>query len=319
MRICSFIPSATEIVYLLGLQDQLHGVTHECDYPPDAKNKPHVVRSVFEDWDHEPTSGEISETIGRRLQEGLGIYEIDLETLQAAEPDLLLTQAICEVCAVSSRQVAECSLGLSKQPQVISLDPQYIGDVLDDIRRVAKATNTHDRGDQVVASLQARIDKVVKEAAQTTERPRVLHLEWSDPLMCGGHWVPEMVEMAGGINCFGDKETGSYRLDWDDVVGSQPDVVVLMLCGYNVKRGLQDLPILQARPGWGDLPAVKNQKVFVMDGSAYTSRSGPRLVTGLEILAEILHPEQFSGYIPPNGAAKLYGEVVKVDYLQSKA
>jgi iron complex transport system substrate-binding protein len=311
VRICSFIPSATEIVYLLGLQDQLHGVTHECDYPPDAKNKPHVVRSVFEDWDHEPTSGEISETIGKRLQEGLGIYQIDLETLQAAEPDLLLTQAICEVCAVSSRQVAECSLGLPKQPQVISLDPQYLGDVLEDIRRVSEATNTRSRGDEVVAALQARIEKVVKRAAQTTERPKVLHLEWSEPLMCGGHWVPEMVEMAGGINCFGDKETGSYRLDWDDVVASQPDVVVLMLCGYTVKRGLQDLPLLQAKPGWEDLPAVKHQRVFVMDGSAYTSRSGPRLVTGLEILAEILHPEEFSGLIPPEGAARLYGQLVK--------
>jgi iron complex transport system substrate-binding protein len=230
---------------------------------------------------------------------------VDLEVVQAAEPDLLLSQAICEVCAISSRQVTECSLRLAKTPQILSLDPQYIGDVLTDIRRVAAATGTAARGDEIVAGLQARIDAVTARAAQATTHPRVLHLEWAEPVMCGGHWVPEMIDMAGGVNCFGNKETGSFRLDWEAVVESQPEMIILMLCGYTVQRSLEDLPILAAQPGWNDLPAVRHNQIFAIDASAYTSRSGPRLVQGLEIIAEILHPELFSGCIPADGAARV--------------
>jgi iron complex transport system substrate-binding protein len=177
--------------------------------------------------------------------------------------------------------------------------------VLTDIRRVAAATGTTARGDEIVAGLQVRIDAVTARAAQAARRPRVLHLEWAEPVMCGGHWVPEMIDMAGGVNCFGDKETGSFRLDWEAVVESQPQMIILMLCGYTVQRALEDLPILAAKPGWDDLPAVRQQQIFVVDASAYTSRSGPRLVQGLEIIAEILHPELFSGYIPADGAARV--------------
>lgn len=305
MRICSFLPSATEIVYALGLQDHLYGVSFECDYPAEARQKPKVVRSLFENIDPPPSSGAISQIIGERLKAGLGIYDVDLETLRSAEPDLLISQAICEVCAVSSQQVEACSLQLPKTPEIISLDPQYIGDVLNDIRRVAAATGTEARGEEIVADLQARIDAVAARATQATHRPRVLHLEWAEPVMCGGHWVPEMIELAGGINCFGDKERGSYRLEWDDVVVSQPDIVILMLCGYNTQRAIEDLPILAAKPGWDSLPAVRHGQVFAMDAGAYTSRSGPRLVQGLEIIAEILHPELFSGMIPTDGAVRV--------------
>jgi iron complex transport system substrate-binding protein len=235
----------------------------------------------------------------------LGIYEVDQEALQTAEPDLLLSQAICEVCAISSRQVMEGSLRLAKTPQILSLDPQYVSDVLNDIRRVAAATGTAARGEEIVAGLQVRIDAVRARAAQATTHPRVLHLEWAEPVMCGGHWVPEMIDMAGGINCFGDKETGSFRLDWEAVVASQPEIIILMLCGYTVQRALEDLPILVAKPGWGDLPAVRHNQIFAIDAGAYTSRSGPRLVQGLEIIAEILHPELCSGYIPADGAARV--------------
>lgn len=311
MRICSFLPSATEIVYALGLQDQLYGVTFECDYPAEARQKPKVVRSLFEHLDPPPSSGEISQIIGQRLQQGLGIYEVDEAVVQAAEPDLLLSQAICEVCAISSSQVTACSLRLEKTPQILSLDPQYVRDVLGDIRRVAAVTGTSARGEAIVAALQARIDAVVARAAQASMRPRVLHFEWAEPVMCGGHWVPEMIDMAGGINCFGDKETGSYRLDWEAVVESQPEIVILMLCGYTVQRALEDLPILAAKPGWEDLPAVRRGQVFAVDAGAYTSRSGPRLVQGLEIIAEILNPELFSGYIPADGAARLDGTLAR--------
>ena len=191
------------------------------------------------------------------------------------------------------------------------MDPQYLGDVLEDIRRVARATGSEAAAERVVSRLQDRIDWVVEKASTTTARPRVLHLEWADPPMCGGHWVPEMVEMAGGTNCFGDKETGSFRLEWADVVASKPEVIILMPCGFGVKRALQDLPMLAQQEGWATLPAVKNNRVYVIDASAYTSRSGPRLIKGLEIIAEMVHPELFSGLIPEAGAARAYGKLVR--------
>ncbi len=193
----------------------------------------------------------------------------------------------------------------------MSLDPQYVADVLEDIRRVGRAAGVEDRADSVTARMQARIDAVVEKAAQATERPKALHLEWVDPPMCGGHWVPEMVELAGGVNCFGDKEKGSFPLEWGQVVESQPDVIVLLPCGFDVRRGLQDVPLLVKKEGWADLPAVRNNRVYVMDASAYASRSGPRLVTGLEIMAEMLHPELFQGLVPEAGAVRLYGDLVE--------
>ena len=198
---------------------------------------------------------------------------------------------------------------MPKQPEVMSLDPQYLGDILEDIRRIGRATGEEEAAMSITARLQERIDAVGERAAQATSKPKVLHLEWVDPLLCGGHWVPEMVELAGGINCFGDKETGSFRIEWPDIVASQPDVIVFMPCGFEVKRGLEDVPTVKALEGWNSLPAVQDNRVYVVDASAYTSRSGPRLVTGLEIMAEILHPELFSGLIPEAGAARLYGNI----------
>ena len=198
---------------------------------------------------------------------------------------------------------------MPKQPEVMSLDPQYLGDILEDIRRIGRATGAEEAATSITARLQERIDAVGERAAQATSKPKVLHLEWVDPLLCGGHWVPEMVELAGGINCFGDKETGSFRIEWPDIVASQPDVIVFMPCGFEVKRGLEDVPTVKALEGWNSLPAVQDNRVYVVDASAYTSRSGPRLVTGLEIMAEILHPELFAGLIPEAGAARLYGNI----------
>lgn len=201
---------------------------------------------------------------------------------------------------------------MAKQPEVISLDPQYLGDILEDIRRVGRATGAEETAETITSRLQERIDAVAERASRASSKPRVLHLEWVDPLMCGGHWVPEMVELAGGVNCFGDKDTGSFRMEWSDVVASQPDVIVFMPCGFEVKRGLEDVPIVAALEGWDSLPAVENNRVYVVDASAYTSRSGPRLITGLEIMAEMMHPELFSGSIPEAGAARLYGSLASV-------
>ena len=195
---------------------------------------------------------------------------------------------------------------MTKQPEVLSLDPQYLGDVLEDVRRVGRATGAETIAEQVTTRMQERIDAVTQRAELADTRPRVLHLEWTDPLMCGGHWVPEMVELAGGSNCFGDKELGSFPLEWDEVVASQPEVIVVMPCGFEVPRGMEDIPLLTAKEGWQSLPAVQNDRVFVIDASNYTSRSGPRLVTGLEILGEMIHPELFSGMIPEAGARRIY-------------
>ena len=207
---------------------------------------------------------------------------------------------------MSSRQVAESTANMDKEPEVLSLDPQYLGDILEDVRRVGRATGSEDAAERVTARMQERIDAVTERSKLADSQPRVLHLEWTDPLMCGGHWVPEMVELAGGENCFGDKEMGSFPLEWDAVVESQPEVIVLMPCGFEVPRALEDVPLLTAKEGWNDLPAVRENRVFAIDASNYTSRSGPRLVTGLEILAEMIHPELFSGMVPEMGARRIY-------------
>ncbi len=176
---------------------------------------------------------------------------------------------------------------------------------------MAEATGTETLAEAIIARLQTRIDLVAQAVANAAYKPRVLHLEWTDPAMCGGHWVPEMVELAGGVNCFGDKETGSFPVEWTDVVASQPEIIIMMPCGFEVKRVLQDLPLLEAKEGWSSLPAVRDNRVFAIDASTYTSRSGPRLVSGLEIMAEMIHPELFSGMIPEGGAKRIIGKLIK--------
>ena len=194
--------------------------------------------------------------------------------------------------------MAELSKKLPTEPQVISLDPTYIGDVLDDIRKVGVATDKSDLADNLADSLETRINTVREIALKSSNRPRVLQLEWPEPLLSGGHWVVEMVELAGGISVFGDKTQSSMRLDWDEIVASQPEVILLMPCGFDLDRAREDIPTLTSLRGWNSLPAVQQGRAYVLDASAYTSRLGPRLITGLEIMAELIHPELFSGMIP---------------------
>lgn len=194
--------------------------------------------------------------------------------------------------------MAELSKKLPTEPQVISLDPTYIGDVLDDIRKVGIATGKSDMADNLADSLETRINTVREIALKSSNRPRVLQLEWTEPLLSGGHWVVEMVELAGGISVFGDKTQSSMRLDWDEIVASQPEVILLMPCGFDLDRAREDIPTLTSLRGWDSLPAVQQGRAYVLDASAYTSRLGPRLITGLEIMAELIHPELFSGMIP---------------------
>ena len=191
------------------------------------------------------------------------------------------------------------------------MDPLHIGDVVEDLNRVGRATGTEAKAAEITAGLTARIEAITARAKDADNHHSVLHVEWADPVMCGGHWVPEMTELAGGTNSFGDKDTGTLKLDWDEVVTSQPEIIIMMPCGFDVKRALEDMPVMTAKPGWDTLPAVKNNRVYVVDAGAYTSRSGPRLVTGLEIMAEMIHPELFSGLIPESGALRLFGDLTK--------
>jgi len=202
-------------------------------------------------------------------------------------------------------------VGLAKEPEVLSLDPLHIADVVEDLNRIGRATGTEAKAAEITEGLTARIEAVAERAKDVDKQPSVLHVEWADPVMCGGHWVPEMVDLAGGTNSFGDKDTGTLKLDWDEVVASQPEVIIMMQCGFDVKRALEDMPIMTAKEGWASLPAVKNNRVYVIDAGAYTSRSGPRLVTGLEIMAEMIHPEIFSGMIPEAAALRLFGDLTK--------
>ena len=195
---------------------------------------------------------------------------------------------------------------LGQKPAILSLDPNSLEDVLSDIIRVGQATNAQEVAEGVVAKLRERVDAVKQKAALAGTRPRVACLEWIEPTLCAGHWVPEMVEQAGGEDCLGDKSKPSFRVDWKTVLDQHPDIVLVAPCGFDVKRGLQDVGLLAEKEGWGSLPAVQKGQVFVIDASAYISRSGPRLVDGLEMIAEIIHPELFSGMVPQGGVARLY-------------
>lgn len=293
MRIVSLLPSATEIVYLLGLGDQLTGVSHECDFPPAALGKRKIIRPAFKGSGL--SSQEIDLRVRASLERGEGIYRIDLKALQAADPDLILTQELCDVCAAPYQDVVEAATTLSRKPEILSLDPKSLGDVLKDVGRVGEATGRLREAEAVVSSLQGRIETIADRAAKATARPTVVCLEWLDPLMASGHWVPEMVALAGGREPLGDSGAPARRVKWEHILAAAPEILVLMPCGFGVDRVLEEVHLLTGRPGWDSLPAVQEKKVVAVNGHAYYSRPGPRLVDGLEILAHFVHPELFPG------------------------
>ena len=305
VRIVSLLPSATEIVYALNLQDDLHGVTYACDFPSAAADKPVVVTSRIQDA---TASGEIDQRVKDSIISDDGIYLLHLETLEEARPDLVLTQALCEVCAVPSQQVHQALDNLPHKPEVLSLDPHSLGDVVADVEAVGKAAGVEDRATKLAASLRERRDRVASLAATADTQPRVVCLEWLDPLMVGGHWVPEMVALAGGVDCFGKPGQPSFKVGWEQVLEAQPDVIIAMPCGFDVRRGLSEIKLLTENEGWNGLPTARNDSLFVVDANSYFSRSGPRLIDGLEMFAEILHPELFNGMVPVGGAFRVFGK-----------
>jgi iron complex transport system substrate-binding protein len=299
MRICSLFPAATEIAFALGLGDAVVGVTHECDYPPQAKKKPVVVTSVIDAA--RMTSGEIDRKVGEALQTGKGLYSIDEAAFIDSAPDLILTQGLCDVCALDYNEVVKAAAKLSRQPAILSLNPHGLADMLDDIRRVGVATERLIAAEALVQDLQRRIDRVAH--ARPAHRPRVVCLEWYEPLYAAGHWAPEMVELAGGEDMLGRQGEPSSKVEWRAVVAARPEVILLMPCGFDVRRTVKEATSLREREGWNDLPAVRTGKVFAVNGNAYFSRPGPRLIDGLEILAQLIRPEEIAWSLSPADAA----------------
>jgi iron complex transport system substrate-binding protein len=305
MRICSFLPSATEIVYILGLGDQLYGVTRSCDYPAEALSKPIVVRSILDE--EGLTSGDIDRIVKEHARIGQSVYHIAMDALRAADPDLILTQQLCDVCAVGYDDVLTQIKDLPKKPRVVSLNPTSLSDVLEDVLTVGEVTGTSDRAQATVSALQQHIDAVRQQAAKATTRPRVFCLEWMDPLFVSGHWMPEMVDIAGGIDGVGNHRTPSTQIAWETVRDYQPEVVILMPCGADIPKTLSELDEVQTLPGWADLPAVRRGRIYAVNAGAYFSRSGPRLVDGLELLAQIIQPELFPWTAPQDIALRVPG------------
>ena len=301
MRICSLLPGATEIAYLLGLGDQIVGVTHECDYPHEAKQKPVVVRSVIDS--SQLSCPEIDRRVGELLQAGRGLYSIDEAAFLASGPDVILTQGLCNVCALDYDDVVKAAQRLPRMPAILSLNPHSLSDVLEDISRVGAATGRETAAEALVQDLRRRIDAVgIREPEY---RPRVVCLEWFEPLYVAGHWVPELVTLAGGFDPLGRKGEPSFKIEWQSVLDAKPDVILLMPCGFDVRRAVKESTPLRNLNGWNDLPAVKTGNVYALNGSAYFSRPGPRLVNGLEILARIIRPEQAEWSAAPTEAAKI--------------
>ncbi len=302
MRIGSLLPGATEIAFLLGLERHIVGVTHECDYPPQAKHKPVVVRSRIDF--KRMTGREIDAKVAEILQAGKGLYTIDREAFVLAAPDIILTQGLCEVCALDYDEVVKAAALLPRPPKIISLNPRSLSDVLDDVTRVGAATGRDALAASIVKSLSGRIERIAHR--KPDYRPRVVCLEWFEPLYVAGHWVPEMVTLAGGHDVLGRIGEPSFKVEWSAVRQAKPDLLLLMPCGFDVRRTLKESTPLRNLDGWQELPAVKAGRVYAFNGSAYFSRPGPRLVNGLEILAHIIHPYRAGSSPSPTDAAQIH-------------
>jgi iron complex transport system substrate-binding protein len=287
MRLVSLLPSATEIIAELGLADSLVGVTHECDWPPSVQILPKVTRTLIP---VDATSREIDGLVRERLNHGRALYSLDDAVLESLHPDLIVTQALCDVCAVAEAEVREAACRLPGNPRVVNLEPESLTEVLASLKTVADAADVPEQGAAAVQRLQSRIHAVAERSCLIDARPRVVVLEWIDPPFSAGHWVPEIVELAGGHEVIGRPGEKSRPLGWDDVVAARPDVLLISCCGFSIDRTREDLPALQRQPGYSELPCVRNGRVFLLDGSAYLSRPGPRLVDSLEIIAHALHP-----------------------------
>jgi iron complex transport system substrate-binding protein len=296
MRIVSLVPHATELLYALGLEDEIVGVTHECDHPLQALSVRRVTRDVLPAG---LSAGEIDRAVRERTLEGQAIYELDADALAELAPDLIVTQALCPVCAVSYDEVAEVARELPSRPRVIALDPKTLGETLGDVRTIATATQRRREGVELIARTAGRIDRV-RLAVRGLPRPRVAALEWLDPVYVAGHWTPQMIELAGGEDVLGMAGEHSEVFSWEAVAAAKPDVVVLMPCGYDAPRAYEEAMEFAER-----LRELGASRLVAVNASAYFSRPGPRLVDGVELLGELLHPQQLAGAGPEGQSIEL--------------
>lgn len=289
MRIVSLIASATEILCALGLRPFLVGRSHECDYPADVKGLPVCTSPKFQT---DGSSYEIDQRVRAVLEESLSVYHVDAALLDQLAPSHIITQSQCEVCAVSLKDVeqAACEM-IRSHPTIVSLEPNCLADIWTDIERVGVELGIPNEAARLIASLRARIDSV--SATNFSARPKLAYVEWIDPLMAGGNWMPELIELAGGHNLFGTNGMHSPALKWSQFVEADPDVIVVAPCGFDIERTLGEMHWLTEKDGWADLRAVQSNRVFVADGNQYFNRPGPRVVESLEVLAEIMHPDLF--------------------------
>ena len=303
MKICSLLPSATEILFALGLGDQVVGVTHECTFPPEARRKPRVVHSVVEQ--DQLQSEEIDSMVLDHLRRKESLYRIDATLLNQLHPDLIVTQELCEVCAIDASDVVKSLGALSYRPRLLSLHPHTLAEALEDILVVGEATGRAQEAMRLVQRLKGRIERVGQLVADAPRKPRVFCLEWLKPLMASGHWVPEMVELAGGIEVLGRRGEPSRYVSWDEVIAAQPEMILLMPCGFPIARTRQELSVVTSLPGWDDLPAVRQHRVWLVNGPAYYNCSGPRLVDGVEVFAALIHPDRWQDPRPIGAAEPL--------------
>jgi iron complex transport system substrate-binding protein len=300
VRVVSLLPAATEIVAALGMLDHLVGVSHECDFPPPVNERPRVTRCAIHG--NALPSPDIDRWVKTELRRAGTLYTMDEALLRGLAPDVIITQRLCDVCAVGYGSVTSLAATLPGPPRVVNLEPQSFAEVFADVQRVGAALGVPDRAAQLVAQLEARAERVRARAA-AAQRRRCVLLEWIDPPFCSGHWGPELVALAGGADPVGRAGEDAAQVSWDEVRAASPEVLVIACCGFDVARTRRDLPILRAYPGFGELPAAQTGEVWVVDGSAYFSRPGPRLVDSLELLAPLIHPELWPDAPHPAGVA----------------
>ena len=287
-RIVSFLPSATEMVCALGLGEQLVGITHECDYPSEVAGKPVVVRNVLPI--ETMSQPEIDAAVAQIMREGLSLYQVDEELLVELAPDLILTQSLCQVCAPSGNEVAEALKLLPKKPEVLWLTPKSLADIADNLGELGQATSRVKEAQELVLAGRAKLENIAAVTGKLSYRPRVFCMEWLDPVYASGHWMPEMVEIAGGSDALASKGAESVRISWDNVLEWAPEVLVITPCGFNLEQVIAQAPRLLSYPGWSDLPAVRDGRVYAVDANSYFARPGPRVVEGTELLAYLIHP-----------------------------
>jgi iron complex transport system substrate-binding protein len=298
-RIVSFLPSATEMTFDLGLGDQLLAVSHECDYPAAAKSKPVVVRPVLPV--ERMTQAEIDVQVTQRLHDGKSLYELDEGAIRALAPDLILTQDLCQVCAASGNEATQLLASLPNKPRVLSMTPKSLEGIFATVLELGEATGTAERARELIGAARARLARIAHRTQRAARRVRVFCMEWLDPPYCCGHWVPEMIDLAGGQDELSRRGTDSVRIAWEQVQSYAPDVLVVMPCGYGLAKAAALAQGLRAYPGWQDLPAVRSGQVYVVDANSYFARPGLRVVDGTELLAHLLHP-QLIGWDGPAGA-----------------